>query len=159
MIEVLKNGLPQRHAYDLVWRHAPAVDETGELLAFGSTSGGCGSPRMAGIPGRYPRRGCRRSRRYASPRPDIEQTQIMFSGQGTPSVRDARPLLMPRRERCPRRRDQWFESGSLQQPVCLTGAFCGYRHKRPAFAANVSLDETRERDMLASNRLAFAFFL
>ena len=38
--EVLKNGLPQRHAYDLVWRHALAVDETGELLAFGSTSGG-----------------------------------------------------------------------------------------------------------------------
>ena len=33
------------------------------------------------------------------------------------------------------------------------------RHKRTAFAANVSLDETRERDMLASNRLAFAFFL
>src|ERR1700732_1438890 len=38
--KVLKNGLPQRHAYDLVWRHALAVDETGELLAFGSTSGG-----------------------------------------------------------------------------------------------------------------------
>ena len=31
--------------------------------------------------------------------------------------------------------------------------------KGPAFAANVSLDETRERDMMASNRLAFAFFL
>src|ERR1700736_3176285 len=31
--------------------------------------------------------------------------------------------------------------------------------KGPGFAANVSLDETRERDMLASNRLAFAFFL
>src|SRR6266436_1296379 len=38
--EVLRKGLPQRHAYDLVWRHALAVDETGELLAFGSTSGG-----------------------------------------------------------------------------------------------------------------------
>jgi photosystem II stability/assembly factor-like uncharacterized protein len=38
--EVLNRGLPQRHAYDLVWRHALAVDETGELLAFGSTSGG-----------------------------------------------------------------------------------------------------------------------
>jgi hypothetical protein len=31
--------------------------------------------------------------------------------------------------------------------------------KGPAFAANVSLDETRERDMLASNRLTLAFFL
>ncbi|WP_374447691.1 hypothetical protein [Stella sp.] len=38
--EVLDRGLPQRHAYDLVWRHALAVDGTGERLAFGSTSGG-----------------------------------------------------------------------------------------------------------------------
>ena len=38
--EVLRRGLPQRHAYDLVRRHGLAVDETGELLALGSTSGG-----------------------------------------------------------------------------------------------------------------------
>ncbi len=38
--EVLRKGLPQRHAYDLVYRHALAVDETGDRLAFGSTSGG-----------------------------------------------------------------------------------------------------------------------
>jgi hypothetical protein len=38
--DVLSKGLPQRHAYDLVWRHALDVDETGERLAFGSTSGG-----------------------------------------------------------------------------------------------------------------------
>jgi hypothetical protein len=38
--EVLKKGLPQHHAYDLVWRHALAVDASGERLAFGSTSGG-----------------------------------------------------------------------------------------------------------------------
>jgi hypothetical protein len=38
--DVLRSGLPQRHAYDLVWRHALAVDATGERLAFGSTSGG-----------------------------------------------------------------------------------------------------------------------
>ncbi|HXS42326.1 MAG TPA: sialidase family protein [Stellaceae bacterium] len=38
--EVLRNGLPQRHAYDLVWRHAFAIDASGERLAFGSTSGG-----------------------------------------------------------------------------------------------------------------------
>jgi hypothetical protein len=37
---VLTNGLPQRHAYDLVWRHALAVDATGDRLAFGSTTGG-----------------------------------------------------------------------------------------------------------------------
>ena len=38
--EVLRNGLPQHHAYDLVWRHALTVDGSGERLAFGSTSGG-----------------------------------------------------------------------------------------------------------------------
>ncbi|MFI5016501.1 MAG: exo-alpha-sialidase, partial [Dongiales bacterium] len=32
-------GLPQRHAYDLVLRHALAIDEPGESLAMGSTSG------------------------------------------------------------------------------------------------------------------------
>jgi hypothetical protein len=38
--EVLRNGLPQRHAYDLVWRHALSVERYGERLAFGSTTGG-----------------------------------------------------------------------------------------------------------------------
>ncbi len=38
--EVLRKGLPQRHAYDLVWRHALDIDGSGERLAFGSTSGG-----------------------------------------------------------------------------------------------------------------------
>jgi photosystem II stability/assembly factor-like uncharacterized protein len=32
-------GLPQVHAYDLVYRHALDVDETGEQLIFGSTTG------------------------------------------------------------------------------------------------------------------------
>ena len=38
--EVLREGLPQRHAYDLVYRHALDVDQSGEVLAFGSTTGG-----------------------------------------------------------------------------------------------------------------------
>ena len=38
--DVLSGGLPQRHAYDLVWRHALAVDASGDRLALGSTSGG-----------------------------------------------------------------------------------------------------------------------
>jgi photosystem II stability/assembly factor-like uncharacterized protein len=38
--DVLRRGLPQQHAYDLVYRHALAVDATGERLAFGSTTGG-----------------------------------------------------------------------------------------------------------------------
>jgi hypothetical protein len=38
--EVLSNGLPQSHAYDVVYRHALAIDGTGDRLAFGSTTGG-----------------------------------------------------------------------------------------------------------------------
>ncbi len=38
--EVLRDGLPQEHAYDLVYRHGLDVDETGERLAMGSTTGG-----------------------------------------------------------------------------------------------------------------------
>lgn len=37
--ETLRNGLPQEHAYDLVFRHALDIDATGERLAFGSTTG------------------------------------------------------------------------------------------------------------------------
>jgi len=38
--DVLANGLPQNHAYDVVYRHALAIDATGDKLAFGSTTGG-----------------------------------------------------------------------------------------------------------------------
>ena len=38
--DVLRKGLPQTHAYDLVLRHALAIDDTGDYLAFGSTTGG-----------------------------------------------------------------------------------------------------------------------
>jgi photosystem II stability/assembly factor-like uncharacterized protein len=37
--EALREGLPQRHAYDIVYRHALDVDATGTTLAFGSTTG------------------------------------------------------------------------------------------------------------------------
>ncbi|HEY7578286.1 MAG TPA: hypothetical protein VH855_11880 [Acetobacteraceae bacterium] len=37
--EVLTEGLPQQHAYDLVYRHALAVDDTGARLAMGSSTG------------------------------------------------------------------------------------------------------------------------
>ncbi len=37
--EQLTKGLPQEHAYDLVFRHALDVDDTGDVLAFGSTTG------------------------------------------------------------------------------------------------------------------------
>lgn len=38
--ETLSEGLPQEHAYDLVYRHALDVDSSGERLAIGSTTGG-----------------------------------------------------------------------------------------------------------------------
>jgi hypothetical protein len=58
-VEVLREGLPQRHAYDLVWRHALDVDGTGERLAMGSTSGGLWISEDAGeswatLPARLP---------------------------------------------------------------------------------------------------------
>ncbi len=36
---VLTNGLPQGHSYDLCFRHALDIDESGDRLAFGSTTG------------------------------------------------------------------------------------------------------------------------
>jgi len=37
--ETLSKGLPQEHAYDLVFRHALDIDTSGNRLAFGSTTG------------------------------------------------------------------------------------------------------------------------
>ena len=37
--DVLDKGLPGSHAYDIVFRHALAGDDTGDRLAFGSTTG------------------------------------------------------------------------------------------------------------------------
>ena len=38
--DTLTKGLPQTHAYDVVYRHALALDVTGNRLAMGSTTGG-----------------------------------------------------------------------------------------------------------------------
>lgn len=37
--EVLEGGLPQEHAYDVVYRHALSLAPSGDSLAFGSTTG------------------------------------------------------------------------------------------------------------------------
>lgn len=37
--DILRQGLPQEHAYDLVYRHGLAVDPSGDVLAMGSTTG------------------------------------------------------------------------------------------------------------------------
>jgi photosystem II stability/assembly factor-like uncharacterized protein len=37
--DVLSAGLPQENAYDLIYRHALVVDDSGERLAIGSTTG------------------------------------------------------------------------------------------------------------------------
>jgi hypothetical protein len=46
--ETLTEGLPQQHAYDLVYRHALDVDESGDRLAFGSTTGSLWTSENAG---------------------------------------------------------------------------------------------------------------
>jgi hypothetical protein len=38
--EVLRNGLPQQHCYDLIYRHGLAVADDGNTLLMGSTTGG-----------------------------------------------------------------------------------------------------------------------
>lgn len=38
--DTLREGLPQQHAYDLVYRHGLAVNRDGSLLAMASTTGG-----------------------------------------------------------------------------------------------------------------------
>jgi hypothetical protein len=37
--DVLRKGLPQDHCYDLIFRHALAIDQSGDRLALGSTTG------------------------------------------------------------------------------------------------------------------------
>ena len=38
-LEPLRQGLPQEHAYHLVYRHAQTISDNGHTLAFGSTTG------------------------------------------------------------------------------------------------------------------------
>ncbi len=38
--DILRAGLPQEHAYDLIYRHGLDVDSSGECLVLGSTTGG-----------------------------------------------------------------------------------------------------------------------
>lgn len=57
--EVLRAGLPAEPAYDIVYRHALAIDGTGDRLAFGSTTGGVwltedGGDRWTSLPARLP---------------------------------------------------------------------------------------------------------
>jgi photosystem II stability/assembly factor-like uncharacterized protein len=37
--QIMREGLPQRDAYDLIYRHSFDVDDTGSRLAMGSTTG------------------------------------------------------------------------------------------------------------------------
>ncbi len=46
--EFLRDGLPQSHAYDLVYRHALALGEDGKTLLFGSTTGNLYASRDGG---------------------------------------------------------------------------------------------------------------
>src|ERR1700730_16725269 len=88
--------------------------------------------------------GCRRSVRYAPAR-----VRKPIRGRVLPTMVTDGTLTG----------DRGFDSPSLQRRVCLTSAFHAYRRKDPAFARSVSLDVTRERDVLATSRLALAAFL
>jgi hypothetical protein len=46
--ETLRQGLPQSHCYDLVYRHGLAVGRDGRSLLMGSTTGGLWSSNDAG---------------------------------------------------------------------------------------------------------------
>lgn len=46
--EMLREGLPQKHSYDLIYRHGLDVDESGQCLAMGSTTGGLWISESAG---------------------------------------------------------------------------------------------------------------
>lgn len=46
--DTLTKGLPQHHAYDIVYRHGLAVDETGDRLLVGSTTGSVWSTKDQG---------------------------------------------------------------------------------------------------------------
>lgn len=56
---VARDGLPQKDAYDIAFRHALDVDATGSVLAFGSSTGGLwvsedGGDRWQGVAARLP---------------------------------------------------------------------------------------------------------
>ncbi|HEY2527444.1 MAG TPA: hypothetical protein VGJ20_05735 [Xanthobacteraceae bacterium] len=46
--EILREGLPQRDAFDLIYRHGLAIDDGGSHLAMGSTTGGLWTSDNAG---------------------------------------------------------------------------------------------------------------
>ena len=68
--DVLREGLPQRDAYDLVYRHGLDVDATGSRLRWARPPARCGPATTAASAGSSSTRTCRRSIRYASPERD-----------------------------------------------------------------------------------------
>jgi hypothetical protein len=67
-----------------------------------------------------------------------------------------RPLVRRRRLR---QRDREFESGSLQQPVCLSGEPRGCMRKAPHFGGGLRMAGDMRRDVEAANRDSFALSL
>ena len=89
--EVLRDGLPQEHAYDLVYRHALDVDGSGEVLAFGSTTGSLWVSETAATPGSPCRRICRRFMPCVSRKPERNRHEA-----ATFLTRANRTLSLPR---------------------------------------------------------------
>jgi hypothetical protein len=61
--EIMRHGLPQRDAYDLIYRHGLDVDASGERLAMVQQPARCGRVTTAGEVGSSSMRICRRSMR------------------------------------------------------------------------------------------------
>lgn len=99
--ETLREGLPQEHAFALVYRHAMDIAEDGDQIAFGSTTGNLwvtGGPGRALARGSAPpaadlRRALRLSRSQA-PRAAVTQRRV-----ATTAAHAARPSRRPLRAR------------------------------------------------------------
>ena len=97
--DVLGKGLPDRDAYDLVYRHGLDVDASGRTLAFGSTTGSLFVSEDAGDSWTLCQRTCRPSTRAL--RPDAEaggRPLRLTSGSGLAGLvgRGPRPGLRRR---------------------------------------------------------------
>ncbi len=96
--DVLADGLPQDNAYDLVYRHGLCIDETGERLAFGSTTGNLWITENGGDTGARSRRICRRST-PCDLREEVLATAFSIRGPPHPltrsDLRSSHPLPLP----------------------------------------------------------------
>ena len=91
----LRDGLPQRDAYDLVYRHGLDVDATGSGSRWARPPAASGSARMAASAGNCSIRTCRRSTRCGLRKTDIDP--FFFFTSGLTALRPPSPSSNSRR--------------------------------------------------------------